>query len=487
MKPLETVDQPGSLISPAAGAYNSLEQHLVSGTTISMEIAADGAMAFLAVQLAFYLYARHSPTALTMYPGRTVSLFSWLFAFIVVVLLKWAGDYRPYSSMLRVKETERLLFSVAGASVLTFVLVRILNNTAPILWMSYSMLVASLGMFSHRQLLHCILQSLLTRGYMATNVAIYGAGASGQRVFSALIGSPKLGLRPIAFFDDDESLWGTRIYESAYRKTAFAPVQSGVPSSAVLRQMEVKALIVAIPQIDRVRLLTIIQEAAQADISVQFTAPSFEEGDYSMGYLELDGHILSYVTGQTAKPFYQLAKRAFDTLVSLCLLVCLSPLLLLIALTIRATSKGPIIFRQERIGENGRPFTMYKFRSMYTDRCGDAHSPDSGVDPRITPAGRILRRVSLDELPQLFNILRGEMSLVGPRPEMPFIVKTYTPQQRRRLSVIPGLTGLWQISADRSAQIHQNIHYDLYYIRNRGFFLDMAILLHTVFVAMRGI
>ena len=111
----------------------------------------------------------------------------------------------------------------------------------------------------------------------------------------------------------------------------------------------------------------------------------------------------------------------------------------------------------------------------------------AGRDPRITPVGRFLRHTCIDELPQLLNVLRGEMSLVGPRPEMPFIVEQYEEIHRRRLAVKPGITGLWQLSADRSSPIHQNISYDLYYVRNRNLMMDVAILLHTCVFAFRGV
>ena len=109
------------------------------------------------------------------------------------------------------------------------------------------------------------------------------------------------------------------------------------------------------------------------------------------------------------------------------------------------------------------------------------------TDSRITKVGRLLRRTSLDELPQLLNVLRGEMTLVGPRPEMPFIVEKYTPRQRARLQVVPGITGLWQLSADRAFEIHENLDYDIYYLRFRNFFMDLAILVHTALFAMRGV
>jgi lipopolysaccharide/colanic/teichoic acid biosynthesis glycosyltransferase len=124
---------------------------------------------------------------------------------------------------------------------------------------------------------------------------------------------------------------------------------------------------------------------------------------------------------------------------------------------------------------------------MYVDTPVYAITPKSGKDPRITPIGRFLRRSSLDELPQLFNVLKGDMSLVGPRPEMPFIVEQYNDLHRQRLNVKPGITGLWQISADRRIAIHENMDYDMYYINNQSFLLDLVILAKTVTSCLKGI
>jgi lipopolysaccharide/colanic/teichoic acid biosynthesis glycosyltransferase len=175
-----------------------------------------------------------------------------------------------------------------------------------------------------------------------------------------------------------------------------------------------------------------------------------------------------------------------DLIGSSLLLVLLAPLFFLIALFIRLDSSGPSLFVQERVGRNGKLFKMYKFRSMYNGTPKYEPSPAMPSDPRITRIGKFLRRTSLDELPQLMNVFLGDMSLVGPRPEMHFIVRTYTSEQRQRLQVTPGITGFWQLSADRAFPIHENIQYDLYYIRNRGFFMDIAILIHTLFFALRG-
>lgn len=194
----------------------------------------------------------------------------------------------------------------------------------------------------------------------------------------------------------------------------------------------------------------------------------------------------SLAVSPTASRYYAFCKRAVDLAVSSFLLVLLAPVLVLIALLVRLDSPGPALFIQKRVGCKGELFDIYKFRSMYANSAKYELSPTTSRDPRITRIGRLLRRASLDELPQLLNVILGKMSLVGPRPEMPFIVQHYNEQERQRLSVTPGITGLWQLSPHRAFPIHQNIQYDLYYVQNRTFAMDIAILLQTLFCAMRG-
>jgi lipopolysaccharide/colanic/teichoic acid biosynthesis glycosyltransferase len=174
-------------------------------------------------------------------------------------------------------------------------------------------------------------------------------------------------------------------------------------------------------------------------------------------------------------------KRMLDLTVAPLLLLLTSPIWLVAVIWIRLDSPGPILFSQERVGLGGRPFKMLKFRSMWQTAPKYAPSPNGNVDPRITRVGRLLRRTGFDELPQLLNVIAGTMSLVGPRPEMPFLVAGYTPLQLQRLQVKPGITGLWQISVDRHAEIHENIEYDLYYVSHQSVLLDVLILLETLF------
>lgn len=182
-------------------------------------------------------------------------------------------------------------------------------------------------------------------------------------------------------------------------------------------------------------------------------------------------------------------KRTFDLALTIAGLFFLWPVLLLIAIVIKLTSSGPVIYRQQRVGENGRLFWILKFRTMAQDADrqpatgAGAKRPD---DPRITRIGRWLRRTSLDELPQLINVLRGEMSLVGPRPELVQIVEQYQPWQRQRLAVPPGITGWWQVNGRSDLPMHLNTQYDLYYIRNYSLILDLKILWKTIGVVIDG-
>ena len=195
--------------------------------------------------------------------------------------------------------------------------------------------------------------------------------------------------------------------------------------------------------------------------------------------------------------FDRFVKRVFDLVLAGLALVLMAPVLAVLALAVYLDGGRPIVFAQRRVGETGRMFTMYKLRTMVPDaesRQEAALQDGAAVsavykplnDPRVTRVGRFLRRTSLDELPQLWNVLRGEMSLVGPRPELPWVVERYESWQRQRLAVLPGITGWWQVSGRGELPLHENVEYDLYYIQNYSPLLDLTILLRTLWVVARG-
>jgi len=196
-------------------------------------------------------------------------------------------------------------------------------------------------------------------------------------------------------------------------------------------------------------------------------------------------------------PTYSAVKHVIDVAVACILLVMLSPLFLAIAVAILSTMGGPVLFRQRRVGLHGREIAVWKFRTMFADRRATDHGPPlttderrrrhkSRSDPRVTPLGRFLRRASLDELPQLWNVIVGEMSLVGPRPELPSIVARYEDWQHERHVVRPGLTGWWQVNRPADRLMHEVVELDLYYVQHCSFWLDVRILAKTVKAVLRG-
>jgi len=194
----------------------------------------------------------------------------------------------------------------------------------------------------------------------------------------------------------------------------------------------------------------------------------------------------------------RLVKRAVDLVGAGEILLLVMPFLIFVALLVKATSRGSVLYRSVRLGQQGRPFTVYKFRSMHSDaeqaraELSDLNEGDAGMlfkihrDPRVTPVGRFIRKFSLDELPQLFNVICGSMSLVGPRPPLPDEVERYRAHVRRRLLVKPGLTGLWQVSGRSDLSWDESVRLDLYYVENWSLALDLAIIARTVRAVLRS-
>ena len=179
-------------------------------------------------------------------------------------------------------------------------------------------------------------------------------------------------------------------------------------------------------------------------------------------------------------------KRSFDVLLSLLGLIVLSPLFVLIAILIKLDSKGPVLYGQVRGGKDREPFEMLKFRTMMETKHWLGPVLSAKNDPRVTSLGAILRRTKLNELPQLINVLRGEMSLIGPRPELPYLVDMYEPWQRKRFAVPQGVTGWWQINGRSDKPMHLHTEDDLFYVQNYSLWLDLKILLKTIMVVLRG-
>jgi len=266
------------------------------------------------------------------------------------------------------------------------------------------------------------------------------------------------------------------------------PLHQTIPTVHAHRITEV---IFALPRRSHVKLTNLVAELQALKINVR-VVPDFFDLVFLRSVVEdFGGYPLITLKEPAMDPFQRLVKRLFDLIISTIGLIVAVPVLGLIAGAIKLDTAGPVIFKQNRVGKDGRVFKMYKFRSMVQG--AEEHQQDviqettdgkivhkTGQDPRVTRVGHFLRRTSLDELPQLFNILKGDMSLVGPRPELPWLVDKYEPWQRKRFEVPQGLTGWWQINGRSDKPMHLHTEDDLYYIKHYSLWLDLHILWRTV-------
>src|SRR5665213_2125742 len=455
--------------------------------TAFIERLADLAAVMTATMLADGLYEFLQIGKRLHYPAGIFLPVAFGFSLLFVLMLEHDGAYNRANSLLRIRETKRILRVTAHTFSVVFPITFFLSEVFSRWVVVLTFIFVPLLVIVEKQLVFVLIRILHSRGYGLRNVLVYGAGLTGRRVFSAIVRSPKLGMNPVAIVDDNEKLAGHEVYEYGYKRERSASVIAGPLTSDLIREQSISLVVIGIPSLSQQRLKEVAAEAFAAGANVAFVPQLSCSSETSTDYVDIDGVLIASMGLPAHKRQYETGKHIFDFGAALALLVFTLPLWATLAALIRLDSKGPAFFRQERVGRAGKWFDLYKFRTMRVDVPKYGLHPTGTDDPRVTRVGRWLRRTSLDELPQLINVLKGDMSLVGPRPEMPFIVERYNVQHRQRLQVIPGLTGLWQLSADRSFLIHENMQYDLYYIRYRNFFMDLAILLHTAVFAMKGI
>jgi exopolysaccharide biosynthesis polyprenyl glycosylphosphotransferase len=473
-------------VAPVRKEGQAISREQFKNSLALAETVADFVTCALGVLASYFLSTLLSFGPELEHPLRQVIALGTVFALLVVFLQRRDGAYRMDGGLLQIRETERAIRIPAEALALLLIINWVLNLNSSWLILLTAAVVIPILLILQKQLFFAVVRGLQRCACGADRVVVYGAGAAGRNVVSTLLQSPRLGFLPVAVIEDCTSRNVGRMLAMGYRRRGSVPVRPGPLTPALLSSLQADLLLLATPNLSPEQLAAATHSAKQVGLEVAVLSGPAVQDPQSAGSFDIDGlHFASFDEPPKAWPYF-VAKRIADLVLSSILLVLLAPLLFLIAMLIRFDSPGPALFVQKRVGQNGTIFDMYKFRSMYTLTPKYDLSPTTSKDPRITRIGRILRRVSLDELPQLINVFLGNMSLVGPRPEMPFIVERYNDQQRQRLRVTPGITGLWQLSADRAFPIHQNLQYDFYYIRNRNFAMDAAILVHTLFFAMSG-
>jgi exopolysaccharide biosynthesis polyprenyl glycosylphosphotransferase len=464
----------------------ALSRDLFRSVIALSEVSADFLTCAAGIFAAYFIHISLHIGAQILYPVRERAAISIVFGFFVVLLLQRDGAYRGDGSLLQIRETERAIRIPAQSLLLSLPFSLLLNLNFSCVPFLIAIVLIPLLLILQKQMFSAIVRILQVREYGIERVVVYGAGDTGKRIVSALLYSSRLGLRPVAVIDDSPELAGDSMFEMGYRRTRSVPVQPGPVTASLLKACRCNMLMVAISNLSTEKLTNAVHAAKQARLRIAFLLGSPLQDPQWTESTDVDGLLITSAVEQVAPWYYAAAKRMADLVMSSLLLVLFSPVLFLIAFLIRLDSPGPALFVQKRVGRYGELFDMYKFRSMHTNAPKYDVSPTKSSDPRITRIGKFLRRLSLDELPQLMNVILGNMSMVGPRPEMPFVVQRYSSRHRQRLQVIPGITGLWQLSADRALPIHENIDYDLYYIRNRTFFMDMAVLIHTLLFAIGG-
>ena len=418
----------------------------------------------------FHAFGMYSPTKslLNMEEFKAIAK-STAVAFLVLLTLllfqrpTTAGD-RPdvltsLANALRVKDFDFDKFSRL-ALIVTFGLIVVLTTASR--FVSFK-----------------VIQRLHRRGIGNRNVLILGAGPIGKKLLRKFELVPTLGLNLVGFVDEDEKRVGERIDRCRVLGTPAELEQ-------LIAVHKVSEVFVAWPELEEERLLELLAQLDRLGVQARVVPRFHHLLAFKVRLETLDS--IPLITRAQVRPglFAALGKRALDLAVALTVILVTLPIWVLAAILIKRESPGPVFFTQSRVGREGVPFKMFKFRTMHQHLSGDAPTPRSHADPRITNIGRWLRRFSLDELPQFLNVLRGEMSVVGPRPEMQFIVEKYSSLERERLRVKPGITGLWQISYARQMAIHENIDYDLYYIEHQSLLLDLVIISLTAFAVVKG-
>ncbi len=316
---------------------------------------------------------------------------------------------------------------------------------------------------------------------------IVGAGPVGQELATKIISHPYFGLQVVGFLDDNPNRWG-------YDLDILGPIRQ---ARRIITQFKVEDVVIALPRHAYEQVNELSTTLHALPVRVWVIPDYFHLALHKATIDEFAGIPMLDLRAPAINDYQRLIKRALDLLLTGILLVPSLVIMGLIAIALRIEGAGPILFRQERVGENGKLFEMLKFRSMVPDaesRIQEVlrQDPEGRLihkmadDPRVTRVGRFLRQTSLDELPQIFNVLKGEMSLVGPRPELPFLVEQYEPWQRQRFTVPQGITGWWQVNGRSEKPMHLNTEDDLYYIQNYSLLLDIRIMLKTIKIVLGG-
>jgi exopolysaccharide biosynthesis polyprenyl glycosylphosphotransferase len=397
---------------------------------------------------------------------------------LVFFTFRSRGLYRAHRTGSLLREVGLIVTGMAMAVVAVLAADAALRTYHSRLGIAFFGALGTLTLVASRVAGRGLLRALRRRGYNLRYVLIAGAGDLAAEVIASIHSHPEAGLRIIGAVSDDPARQGKSI-EGVKVLGPYGAVKE------ILRRRPLDEVVIALPREDAPQLEKILADLDDELVTVRLIPDLLHVMTLRSSVEELEGLPLINLRESPMVGWAAVQKRAFDVVVASLLLVGLSPLLLLASLAVWLSSGRPLLYRQERMGLDGRVFRMAKFRTMRPDaekETGPVWTSED--DPRRTPIGRFLRSTSIDELPQLWNVLRGDMSLVGPRPERPVFIERFRreiPGYMLRHKVRAGLTGWAQVHGWRGdTSLHERIEHDIYYIQNWSLGLDVRILLMTV-------
>ena len=459
-----------------------------SARRIAVRMVADA----MAVSAGLFLASIVRFEVLAAVPSSTVdyALLTAIATPVWVVLFWLYGLYEPRQVLSPVNEFKQVFHGAVTGTTLLFVADSFLELRLARGWIILTMVLGFAVVAGERLAIRKSLHYLRRRGKDVTRVVVVGANQEARTVAQTLERERWLGYRIIGFLDD----LAPRGQEVAAGCTVLG---STTQLKEIVESHDAALVLVAASALDTARVNRLFWELQDVDADVQITSGTIDLLASRMVVQSVAGIPLIYVRRSGMDRIQRTLKRTMDVIGSAVGIVVFAPVLAIVAAWIKLDSPGPVFFTQLRVGRDARQFRLWKFRTMVSDaeerRNHLEHlSEGPGLlfklkeDPRVTRAGRVLRRWSLDELPQLFNVLRGDMSLVGPRPALPSEVEQYDDWLRNRLTVKPGITGLWQVSGRVEASFADYVRYDLFYIRNWSLSLDLWILWRTLRAVMKG-
>ena len=420
----------------------------------------------------------YTPIPMSLY---IVFAFTWIGIFLLLSVYDGRKNFRAVDEFASIT----LGSILAGVSLAGFLYLSY-REVSRLLFLIFVLLSYGI-MLSWRIAVRVYFRRTKNKAIQNRQLVIIGAGPVGRDLQDKIEGYPYHGFNLIGFLDDDPE-----------KRVSHEDIIGTLDDlCSVVNEYQVQDVVITLPRHAYAKVNQLVAELHNMAVKVWVVPDYFHLALHKATIEEVAGIPMLDLRAPALSDYQRLLKRGFDIAIILLLLPVSLLLMLLIMISIKLEGPGEVIFRQKRVGENGRLFDMFKFRTMVVGAEDLRHSVvqidssgriihKSRQDPRITRVGRILRKTSLDDLPQFLNILRGEMSLVGPRPELPYLVESYEPWQRKRFAVPQGITGWWQVNGRSDKPMHLHTEDDLYYVQNYSLLLDIQILFKTILVVLRG-